>query len=346
MPEQAISSEVQQRNSKYLKKVIFRWVVLLGLFVLGVGCGFVFNNITRNNLSSDREVRLKGNYKFTNPLLECDSNISNYKNLHNLTGSLHNYLSDQINMKNATEAAVYYRDLNNGPWFGINEDTLFSPSSLLKVPVMIAYFKLAEDDPEILIKIITDDLPKSEDNNIQDYVPEQQIKLGSKYTILELIRRMIIYSDNDATNLLYNSIDNQKLTKVFKDLGVNYKPNDQTPDGVAISIKSYSSFFRILYNSSYLSKDMSEKALEILSESAFNDGIRTGIPTSIPVAHKFGERNNLDTGIKQLHDCGIVYYPKTPYMICVMTRGSDFNQLAHIIATVSAMTYAEVSKQQ
>ncbi len=32
----------------------------------------------------------------------------------------------------ASHISVYFRDLNNGPWFGINEKEEFSPASLLK----------------------------------------------------------------------------------------------------------------------------------------------------------------------------------------------------------------------
>jgi len=67
------------------------------------------------------------------------------------------YKIDEL-MKRYTDAgllqdgSVYFRDLNNGMWFGINEGVFYRPASMLKVPVMIAYFKLAESTPAILAK--------------------------------------------------------------------------------------------------------------------------------------------------------------------------------------------------
>ena len=46
--------------------------------------------------------------------------------------------------------AVYFRDLHDGPWFGINEDKEFDPASMMKVPVMIAWLKRAETNPIVL----------------------------------------------------------------------------------------------------------------------------------------------------------------------------------------------------
>lgn len=66
------------------------------------------------------------------------------------------------------------------------------------------------------------------------------------------------------------------------------------------------------------------------------------------MAHKFGERgyNDPETGkyIRQLHDCGIVYYKKYPYLACIVTKGDDFDENAKIIANTSKIIFEEISK--
>lgn len=106
---------------------------------------------------------------------------------------------------------------------------------------------------------------------------------------------------------------------VFNDLGI---PLPRDID-YALSVKEYASFFRILYNASYLTRENSEMALKLLSESKFRGGLAGKIPSDIVIAHKFGEREMIDengSSINQLHDCGIVYYTPYPYLICIMTR--------------------------
>jgi beta-lactamase class A len=46
--------------------------------------------------------------------------------------------------------SLCYRDLNNGPWFAVNEDKIFYPSSLLKVPLFMASFTELDRDPSFL----------------------------------------------------------------------------------------------------------------------------------------------------------------------------------------------------
>jgi beta-lactamase class A len=84
----------------------------------------------------------------------------------------------------------------------------------------------------------------------------------------------------------------------------------------------------------------------LLSQTRFADGLVGGVPTGIPVAHKFGERTFQQGGVvqhKELHDCGLVYHPKGPFGLCVMTRGIDFADLAQTIRKITRMVYDEVS---
>lgn len=103
--------------------------------------------------------------------------------------------------------------------------------------------------------------------------------------------------------------------------------------------------FRGIYNGSLLNKENSNKVLEWLSQSKFKDGLVAGVPGSVMIAHKFGERL-LEDNTKQLHDCGIVYYPDNPYLLCVMTHGNDYEKLEKVIQDISKMVYTEVDSRR
>ena len=112
-----------------------------------------------------------------------------------------------------------------------------------------------------------------------------------------------------------------------------------------MSVEEFATFFRVLYNATLLSKDMSEKALDLLARAEFKEGLVEGVPASVTVAHKFGERVFGSNGeIKELHDCGIVYYPEHPYLLCVMTKGSSFEYLDDGIREISHIVYEKVNR--
>jgi len=330
------------RHSKWAKSLAL-FVLVLGSILLGfkIGTYFVYHQPQENNSGS---VRKQGLYKFINPLLECDIQD---KRLNNLYIPFEEKLKQSINNLNEKkyqnkEFAVYFRDLNNGPWLGINSSAAFTPASLMKVPLLITYYKQAESDPTILQKKIV--LQESDADFSQNIVTGENLTIGEEYTVEELINFMIINSDNAAMFNLLNNIDQEKLDKVYLDLGITV-PNFRTPEDF-MSVKEYASFFRILYNAAYLNEYYSEKSLSLLSRTKFLKGLVAGVPFGTKVSHKFGERknNDLSTANEQLHECGIVYFPQHPYLLCVMTRGDDFEQMSKFIADVSGLVYQTMEK--
>lgn len=306
----------------------------------------VFGNWPEKDESEDKEIRQSG-YTFINPLLECemdDSDISSkYIPFENEAKEhIQDYISKNTKLK---DVSVYFRSLNNGPWFGINEEQEFSPASLLKVTLAMAYYKRSESDPGLLEKkILFSDGGLQE--TYQNLKPSRSLQQGKEYNINELIETMLVYSDNNAMKLLMSEMRSADLNKVYADLGVDF-PNVNKPENF-MSVKQYASFFRILYNASYLEKNDSEKILKFLSEAEYKSGIVAGVPESIKVSHKFGEREfaTADGYVKQLHDCGIIYYSQQPYLLCVMTRGRDFEDLSEGIRNVSNIVYDMVSDSQ
>lgn len=241
------------------------------------------------------------------------------------------------------DVAVYFRDLNNGPWFGIDERTPFSPASLLKVPLAIAYFKLAESEPEILKNQIIFEGSAESSSVQQEISPKEALQINQAYEVEDLIFRMLAYSDNNSYELLIKNIDFEDLTRIYKDFGLSLKEIEKTEEFV--NLKNYSGFFRILFNASYLSQADSEKILNMLVQSDFKEGLVSGVPATMEVSHKFGERGSLGSDDFQFHDCGIVYFPKRPYLLCVMTKGSNIENQIDAISSVSSKVYSEIASQ-
>lgn len=318
-------------KNKLKEKRFFVYVIV---FIIGIFLGLSVEKYIDIKNETKKTESHNGGYSFINPLLECFSSKSGAPENYKLQKNIEDLISKKIKEKKITEASVYFRDLANGPWIGINENEKFTPASLLKVPIMISYYTLAEKDPDILRMEI--EIPKSyDDKNIPNIKPEKKVEIGKKYTIQELIENMIIESDNLAANTLLSNLPENVLSKTFTDLGLDL-PTIEKPDNY-MTVKDYSSFFRVLYNASYLDKYYSEKSLELLSKTKYTEGLVAGLPTNTKASHKFGERRNDD--IDQLHDCGIIYKSNKDYLLCVMTRGNNFDELSETIKDISKLVY-------
>lgn len=312
--------------------------------------GFLISNKfeiqKKNNASQEEEITRKNfNYQFINPILECDVDISLNNQLSSLKSSTRDIIDQEKNNQNITFAAVYFRDLNNGPWLGINEDEYFSPASLIKLPTLMTYLKKADINPSILQQKLTVKIDSNSGSDIQNIKPSESLQNNQEYPIEELLRRMIVESDNDAYNTLIDNLSPEETYKIFKDLDIDISKAFSNPNGDIITVQEYASFYRILYNASYLSQEMSEKALSLLSQTEYQNGLVAGIPKNITISHKFGERKFTETQETQLHDCGIVYAPKKPYLLCIMTRGKDITKEATTIKKISQHIYQTIINQ-
>lgn len=328
----------------FMRKLIVSAILIILLSIVFL-LGWIARGIRLNHQKASPKVHeiRQGGYSLINPLLECEiagDAIGDREVIPSKRG-IEDLVKAKTKKYKLAHVSVYFRDLNDGPSFGINEDEKFAPASLLKLPLMISLLKQAENDPHLLSRRIAYKKSDEDYNKALTFMPSKMIVPGHSYSIDELIYAMIVYSDNNANTLLFKNTDPKKLIKTYIDLGVQPPIVGRKDD--YMSVEEYTSFFRILFNSSYLGKEMSERALRYLTEAEFKDGIVAGVPSGIVVAHKFGERvSGAQNEIKELHDCGIVYYPNSPYLLCIMTRGTDFSTLDDIIRDISHRVYEEL----
>lgn len=292
--------------------------------------------------SEKKLVRGAKKFRFTSPLLDValPEGVSIRNEPIPFRYKIKSYVDHIEHANGITRVSVYFRDLNDGPWFGINAEREFDGASLLKVPVMIAWLKRAEKHPEILKRVYIYD-GKYDLTSLQGIKPNRTLSSGVGYKVEDLLHYMLSHSDNNATKILYDNLSSDEISEVLENMDVTNNPSDNSN---LISLIGYSGFFRILYNASFLNREMSEKALEFLAIEDFPQGIAAGVPKGVPIAAKFGEFVHGNNGAdKELHEFGIVYHPGGPYILGIMTEGDNFERQGEVIRVISAMVYSEVS---
>ncbi len=322
-----------------------RWFAVVIFFIAGLFMGafvlfiWIFNGGRFYGIQKIHPAT--GSYKFINPLIAVErEQITDFFANESLQTKLASIIDKHKKNQDIQEGAVYFRDLDPGRWVGINEDLKFSPGKLLKMPIMIAYFKEAETTPAILQKkLVYHTNPKSTAVDTQANLED-----GQSYTVEEFINDMITNDTGNAPNILYDNIDKEALNEIFSDLGINFIEDKQTDD--YITVKQYSLFFRVLYNATYLNREFSEKALDILSQTSNIKGIAEGLPNDLTISHKYRTRNFTQNGsqLQESHDCGIVYYPQHPYLLCTMGIGKTSGTISNTFKDLSQAIYEDMSK--
>lgn len=327
-------------------KKLFVILAIIASFFLGK----YLENMRMLNQFEDKDIHVERSWSWSliNPLLECELSTygSNQKYIPFEDETKKKIQSDIVSKNSDIKISLYFRNLRNGPWFWLDEEKYFAPASLMKLPVAIAYMKWSEYVPDIRNSFLSWVIDTSDEQNI---VPNQSVQQWSSYKIDDLIKYALIYSDNNANETLNRNLPKDIILKVFNDLNLPIIEQLEKWENDYISVKEYASFFRVLYNASYLSDTNSYYLLDILSHSAMTWAIRASIPADITVAHKFWERRiqNPDlTFTSQFHDCGIVYYPNYPYIICIMTKWwDDMKRLEWIVEKTSEIVFSEIKKR-
>jgi len=268
--------------------------------------------VSQDCQSSISMIRDNDNH-LTRPLYLVDVNTESSK-----YSPLKNNLAEAIlaSEKNGkvTSVSVYYRNLKDASWMSINGQEDYSVDKMLKVPVMICFLKQEEEHPGTLNQAL------SFNNGV--------VKISG------LIRSMIVESDDKAGEILRKNLKPGSLQSLFSELQI---PFSGTGDECVITPKNYSKFLRILFSTTYLSKELSEYALDLLSKSGNGGSLSKSLSSGITIA---GRRTvDQDKNNTELSESSIVYEKSRPYLLTVMTRGSDPKTQSELIDKIATQVY-------
>lgn len=249
---------------------------------------------------------------------------------------------EEIQARFPQKTFIYFAYLNNAAWVGINEREEFTAASTIKVPLAMALLKAVEEG-----KLQLADSYGIEDFDL-DYNFGDLYKEGAdqELTVEELLAIMLEQSDNTAQVAITHTFNRIGITDplwpVYGALGWEFGAPlaaiGTTSSYSKISLKTLANLFLSLYDAKYVSVEHSNKILTHLANTPFKDKIEAGVPQGITVSHKIGVAVPDDT----YSDCGIVYAPNRPYLLCLGSVGASEERAVEFMKEVSKAAYAYV----
>ncbi len=251
----------------------------------------------------------------------------------------------------ARAIAVAVHDFESGLRFSLRGDRWFHAASTIKVAVLLAIFRAADEgrlhlDDSLHVRnrfISAADGSSFHLSPESDAMPELYQLVGRTAKIFALAEGMIATSSNLATNLLLDFMGVEYARKVLRDAqvdgvelrrgvedhaahdrGIN---NEVTADGLLKLLSAV--------RGDFLRNESKEQAIRILLEQRFNSMLPARLPAHAAVAHKTGEISTA------CHDIGIVYLPeREPYIAVILTEfDSEGDGRREIVAAISEAIY-------
>ena len=255
----------------------------------------------------------------------------------------------------ARAVAVALLDFDSGLRFSIAGDRWFHAASTIKVAVLLAIFRAADegrlrldDSLHVRNRFISaaDGFPFRLDSD-SDALPKLYQAIGRTVNISALAEGMIAASSNLATNLLLDLVGVEYARNVLRDAqvsGVQLRrgvedhaahergiDNQVTADGLLTLLCAV--------RSNFLSNESREHAIRILLAQRFKSMIPAGLPAHATVAHKTGEISTA------CHDMGIVYLPeRQPYIAVILTEfDSELDGRRETVAAISEVIHRSLT---
>lgn len=209
-------------------------------------------------------------------------------------------------------------DLATGKRVSYHGDTVFPQASTIKVPILIEVFRLKEAGKFDMAEKVTL-TPK--DSVAGSGVLQTRLKNGPiTVTLGEIVREMIVSSDNTATNVLIQRLGMANINATMLRLGfpqtrvgrimLDQAAASRNEENLSTP-KEMAEIMAALYQTRLLSPQSTAEMIAILKQ--VKDDMRKGVPAEIEVASKPGEL----TGVRC--EAGIVYLKSRPFVVVIMS---------------------------
>lgn len=240
-------------------------------------------------------------------------------------------------LEGRAEGAFVIRSLKDGQTWEYRSETVTASASLIKMFILT----------EAMVRVKDGRLSLADRIPVQssDVVPFSVLGFLNPraYTLEELLRLMIVYSDNTATNVMIDFLGMERINRRIRELGfeksllrrkmMDFEAAKRGKENLT-SAGEMAELLQRLYDGRLLGEPYDSKMLEIMKGQADECMMRVNLPDELPMARKSGELDCLN------HDIAIVYGEKTDYIYCFFVwDAASNNDAREILARTSKIVY-------
>lgn len=235
---------------------------------------------------------------------------------------------------------LFLIDLDNYNYLDITGSVAFPAASMIKVPILIAFFQDVDAG-----KIRLDEkLAMRKEMIAQGSGEMQYLPPGTQFTALETATQMIIVSDNTATNMMIVRLGGiTALNERFKSWGLaatslkNVLPDLQGTN--VSSPKELASLMVRVSQGELVSMRSRDRMLSIMQRTVNNSQLPQGLGEGATIAHKTGDIGTL------IGDVGLVDMPNGKrYAAAVMVKRSFNDDRAYeLVQKMSNVIYQHLN---
>jgi beta-lactamase class A len=236
---------------------------------------------------------------------------------------------------------MYFLDLETGNYLSIGGDRVVPTASVIKLPILIAFFQEVEAGRIRLDEtlVMTRDVLVGESGYMQNQ------PVGSKFSALQTATNMIITSDNTATNMIIKRIGGfEAVNRRFRSWGLQKTMvRNKLPDLGATNkttAKELVQLLAMVEQGKLLAAPARQQALDILRRVRNKRLLPVGLGPGAAIAHKTGYIRSV------LGDAGIIYMPNGKrYLAAVLVENNAAPATARgYIQEVSRIVYAYMAQ--
>lgn len=237
----------------------------------------------------------------------------------------------------------FFVDLDTGAYLDLNGDSTFASASMIKFPVLVAFFQDVDAG-----KIRLDEMLTLQQEMIGGGSGEMQYQPpGTKFTALQTATKMITISDNTATNVLIARMGGTAaLNQRFWGWGLTAtqlrNPLPDLSGTNTTSPKDLANLMALVNQGDLMSLRSRDRLLDIMRRTVTDTLLPRGLGKGATIAHKTGDIGSL------VGDVGLVDMPSGKrYIAAVMVRRPHNDSRAQeLIRQVSRAVYQQFNKPQ
>ncbi|MEK7635479.1 MAG: serine hydrolase [Patescibacteria group bacterium] len=306
------------------------------VLILGILAAVLIMTNTATGAWLWKALRVQESFKKRYPLIDISRNFTPQEHFITNIESLRKELRELVAKEGSDFISLYFEYLNTGANISINPDLNIWPASLAKLPLAMVVMKKVENG----VWSLDNELVMMEQDKDTHSGVLYKNAIGTRFTIETLLQELLSNSDNTAYRILLRNITSDELAGIIEAVGLD----DLFKADGRVSAKEYSRLPRALYVSSFLKRDNSQKILQWLADSSFQEYLSSGLPDNILFAHKFGENEQFSA----YADSGIAYVPNRPYLLTVMIQKKgntteDREKVKELMKSISEKTYNYVA---